>query len=69
MFTAERGADGRGRFDRLILHGADTLDPRSDAFGACFRRAATTFDKNGKATLDPYAGTLTCGARRHPARG
>lgn len=37
------------RFDRPILHGTDTLDPRSDMFGACFSRAATTFDKNGKA--------------------
>ncbi|GAA3725030.1 hypothetical protein GCM10022268_36270 [Sphingomonas cynarae] len=49
MVTAESGADERGRFDRLILHGTDTLDPRSDVFGACFRPAATTSDKNGKA--------------------
>ncbi|MHA0328167.1 hypothetical protein [Sphingomonas melonis] len=49
MVTAEPGADARGRFDRLILHGTDTLDPRSDVFGSCFGRAATTFDKNGRA--------------------
>ncbi len=49
MVTAEPGADERGRFDRPILHGIDTLDPRSDLFGACFRRPAMTFDKNGKA--------------------
>ena len=48
MVTAEPGADARGRFDRLILHGIDTLDPRSDVFGACFRRPAMTFDRNGK---------------------
>ena len=49
MVTAEPGADARGRFERPILHGTDTLDPRSDMFGACFRRPATTFDKNAKA--------------------
>ena len=49
MVTAELGADERGRFDRPILHGTDTLDPPSDMFGACFSRAAATFDKNGKA--------------------
>lgn len=49
MVTAELGADERGRFDRPNLHGTDTLDPRSDVFGSCFRRAAMTFDTNGKA--------------------
>ncbi|MHA0325741.1 hypothetical protein ACXY7D_09330 [Sphingomonas melonis] len=48
MVTAEPGADERGRFDRLILHGTDTLDARRDVFGACFRLAAMTSDKNGK---------------------
>jgi len=48
MVTAAPDADKRGRFDRLILYGTDTLDPRSDVFGACFRRAAATSDKNGK---------------------
>lgn len=49
IVTAEPGVDERGRSDRPILHGTDTLDPRSDMLGACFSRAATTFDKNGKA--------------------
>ena len=48
MVTAKPGADAR-RFDRPILHGTDTLDPRSGVFGACFRPPAMTFDKNGKA--------------------
>lgn len=52
MVTAEPGADERGRFDRPILHGTDTLDPRSDVFGACFRLEAMTFDQDGKAIPD-----------------
>jgi hypothetical protein len=48
MVTAKPGADARGRFDRLIPHGTDTLDPRRDVFGACFRLAAMTSNKNGK---------------------
>ncbi len=38
MVTAELGPEEQGRFERLILAGTDTLDPRSDAFGPCFAR-------------------------------
>lgn len=53
MITAELGADERGRFERLILDGSDTLDPRADAFGPCFTRVATSFAKDGK-TIPGY---------------
>lgn len=47
MVTRELGPQEAGRFERLILAGTDTLDPRSDAFGPCFTREATRFDKGG----------------------
>ena len=48
MVTAELGPEEQGRFERLILTGTDTLEPRADAFGPCFAREATQFDKDGK---------------------
>lgn len=49
MVTAELGPQEKARFQRLILDGADTIEPRSDAFGPCFRREAATFTRDGKA--------------------
>ncbi|MEH3158350.1 MAG: hypothetical protein PGN08_05065 [Sphingomonas taxi] len=48
MVTAELGPEEKGRFERLILEGTDTLDPRSDTFGACFARQPARFAKDGK---------------------
>lgn len=48
MVTTELGPEEKGRFERLILEGSDTLEPRDDAFGPCFTRQATSFTKDGK---------------------
>lgn len=48
MVTGELGPEEQGRFERLILEGADTLIPASDAFGPCFKLEPTTFKKNGQ---------------------
>jgi hypothetical protein len=48
MVSAELGPEEKGRFERLILQGSDTLEPRPDAFGPCFERKATMFTKDGK---------------------
>lgn len=42
--SGELGEGERGRFQRLIIDGSDTLDPSPDVFGPCFTREATTFD-------------------------
>lgn len=47
MVTAELGAGEKARFERLILAGTDTLDPRGDAFGPCFARQPARFQKAG----------------------
>lgn len=43
MVTKELGPGEKGRFERLILAGTDTLDPRSDMFGPCFARVADSY--------------------------
>lgn len=45
MVAGELGPEEKGRFERLILAGTDTLEPRADSFGPCFTREATTFAK------------------------
>lgn len=47
MVVAELGPEEKGRFDRLIIAGTDTLDPHGDTFGPCFARRPATFDKAG----------------------
>lgn len=47
LVAAELGAEEKGRFERLILQGADTIEPRTDSFGPCFTRVAATFDHDG----------------------
>jgi hypothetical protein len=49
LVTAELGPEEKGRFERLIIEGTDTIEPASDAFGPCFRREAATFTRDGKA--------------------
>jgi hypothetical protein len=48
MVVAELGPVEKERFERLILQGSDTLEPRADTFGPCFERKATMFAKDGK---------------------
>lgn len=48
LVTQELGPEEKGRFERLILAGTDTLDPLPGAFGPCFTRKATTYDAGGK---------------------
>lgn len=43
MVAAELGPEEKGRFERLVIDGTDTLDPRSDAFGPCFARRPASF--------------------------
>lgn len=48
LVTAELGPEEKGRFERLIIEGSDTIEPASDAFGPCFEREATNFSRDGK---------------------
>jgi hypothetical protein len=48
MVTDELGPQEKTRFERLILEGADTIEPDSNAFGPCFRREAARFTRDGQ---------------------
>jgi hypothetical protein len=48
MVTGELGPEERGRFERLIIEGTDTIEPRADAFGPCFTRRDASFTVDGR---------------------
>lgn len=48
MVTGELGPRERGRFERLIIQGTDTIRPASDAFGSCFKHKTAVFKRDGK---------------------
>lgn len=46
--TRELGPQEAERFQRLIIEGVDTLEPRPDTYGPCFRAEKTVFDHGGQ---------------------
>ncbi|MGC4252614.1 MAG: hypothetical protein QM605_14400, partial [Sphingobium sp.] len=67
MVVAELGPQEEDHFEKLVIDGSLTIEPRADLFGPCFARQVASFNHDGK-VISGYRWALKRGIRETVCR-